>query len=96
MKKYGLTEVNKAKPTPGHPSGKISCCSLQNKGDGGRLNQVWTCRESKVLARIHQQKAESDAEKSKLLRKTFKARHPKNIAKDKTSAAYFGSHKSKW
>jgi|TARA_B100000900_G_scaffold398606_1_gene400189 hypothetical protein len=74
--------------TPNHPSGKSHAVVIN---DGG----------SPRLIRFGQQgaktkpprKGESAADKAK--RKSFKARHAKNIAKGKTSAAYWSS-RVKW
>ena len=74
--------------TPGHRSGKSHAVVIN---DGGKPR----------LIRFGQQgantkpprKGESEADKAK--RKAFKARHAKNIAKGKTSAAFWAA-KVKW
>ena len=87
LKKYGLTKVNKAKPTPNHPT--KSHVVLAKKGD-----QVKLIRFGMQGAKTKPpRKGESEADKAK--RRSFKARHAKNIAKGKTSAAYWAD-KVKW
>ena len=74
--------------TPGHRSGKSHAVVIN---DGGKPR----------LIRFGQQgantkpprKGESEADKAK--RKAFRARHAKNIAKGKTSAAFWAA-KVKW
>lgn len=79
--------INKPKRTPNHPT--KSHAVLVN--DGGK----------KKIVRFGQQgvkgspKKKGESEKYKNRRKSFKARHSKNIAKGKTSAAYW-ANKVKW
>tara|TARA_R100001086_G_C11790905_1_gene246179 strand:- start:208 stop:492 length:285 start_codon:yes stop_codon:yes gene_type:complete len=90
IKRGGHTFQGFDKPirTPNHSSGK-SHAVVVKVGD------------KPMLIRFGQQgaktkpprKGESDADKAK--RKSFKARHAKNIAKGKTSAAYWAD-KVKW
>lgn len=86
MKKNGLTSVNKPKRTPNHP--KKSHVVMAKEGD------------SYKLVRFGQQgvsgagKSPKSA-KEKARRKSFKARHAKNISKGKMSAAYW-SNRVKW
>ena len=87
LKKYGLTEVNKAKPTPGHPT--KSHVVLAKEGDKVKLIRFGMQGAKNKPPR----KGESDADKAK--RKSFKARHAKNIAKGKMSGAYWANH-TKW
>jgi|TARA_R110000850_G_scaffold226103_5_gene351424 hypothetical protein len=78
--------VNKPKRTPSHP--KKSHAVLAKEGDTTRLIRFG-------------QQGVSGAGKSpktasqKARRKSFKARHAKNIAKGKMSAAYW-ANKTKW
>jgi hypothetical protein len=73
LKKHGLSGVNKPKKTPGHPTKK-----------GIVLAKVG---ETVKLIRFGDQKMGHNY--SPEARKSFKARHSKNIAKGKTSAAYW-------
>ena len=74
---------NKPKRTPGHP--KKSHVVLAKEG------------EKVKLIRYGEQGAKTagESDKMKAKRKSFKARHGKNIAKGKMSAAYW-ANKSKW
>ena len=90
IKKGGHTfdRVDKPIRTPNHKSGKSHAVVIK-KGDVYRL-----IRFGMQGARTKPpRKGESDADKAK--RKSFKARHAKNIAKGKTSAAYWAD-KTKW
>jgi len=86
LKKHGLKGVNKPKRTPKHP--KKSHVVLAQEG------------HKLKLIRFGQQgvsgagKNPSSA-KQKARRKSFKARHAKNIKKGKMSAAYWAD-KVKW
>jgi len=90
IKRGGHTFKGYDKPirTPGHSSGKSHAVVIN---DGGKPR----------LIRFGQQgantkpprKGESEADKAK--RKAFRARHAKNIAKGKTSAAFWAA-KVKW
>ena len=85
IKKHRLKGVNKPKRTPDHP--KKSHMVLAQEGHNLKLirfgQQGVTTAGKKTDA------------KSKARRKSFKARHAKNIAKGKTSAAYW-ANKVKW
>ena len=87
LKKYGLTEVNKAKPTPNHP--RSSHVVLAKEGDKVKLIRFGAQGADTKPPR----KGESMADKAK--RKSFKARHAKNIAKGKMSAAFWAD-RTKW
>ena len=87
LKRYGLTAFNKPKRTPSHP--KKSHVVLAKEGDKVKLIRFGQQGADTKPPR----KGESDADKAK--RKSFKARHAKNIAKGKTSAAYWAD-KTKW
>jgi len=86
LKKHKLKGVNKPKRTPKHP--KKSHVVLAQEG------------HKLKLIRFGQQgvrgagKSPSSA-KQKARRKSFKARHAKNIKKGKMSAAYW-ANKTKW
>jgi hypothetical protein len=79
LAKNGLSGVNKPKRTPNHPT-KSHVVLASEKG-------------VRRLIRFGEQGAKSAAMKAK--RKSFKARHGKNIAKGKLSAAYW-ANKEKW
>mgnify|MGYP003139972158 CR=1 FL=1 len=87
LKRYGLTAFNKPKRTPSHPT--KSHVVLAKEGDKVKLIRFGQQGADTKPPR----KGESDADKAK--RKSFKARHAKNIAKGKTSAAYWAD-KTKW
>ena len=90
IKRGGHTFQGVDKPirTPGHSSGKSHAVVIK-QGDGFRLIRFGMQGAKTKRPR----KGESDADKAK--RKSFKARHAKNIAKGKTSAAYWAD-KVKW
>jgi len=87
MKKEGLSGVNKPKKTPSHPTKSHVVMASEN--------------EKYKLIRFGQQgvsgspakEGESKADKAR--RESFKARHAKNIAKGKLSAARWSSTE-KW
>ena len=86
LKKHGLKGVNKPKRTPKHP--KKSHVVLAQQG-----HQI-------KLIRFGQQGVSGAGKnpksaKQKARRKSFKARHAKNIKKGKMSAAYWAD-KTKW
>lgn len=79
LKKHGLKGVNKPKATPKHP--KKSHIVLAKVGDKVKL------------IRFGEQGAKTNQNAKQ--RASFKARHAKNIAKGKMSAAYWAD-KVKW
>ena len=87
LKKYGLTATNKPKRTPSHPL--KSHVVLAKEGDKVKLIRFGMQGAKNKPPR----KGESDADKAK--RKSFKARHAKNIAKGKMSAAFWAD-RTKW
>ena len=87
LKKYGLTATNKPKRTPSHPT--KSHVVLAKEGDTVKLIRFGAQGADTKPPR----KGESEADKSK--RRSFKARHAKNISKGKMSAAYC-SNITKW
>ena len=85
--KHNLQGVNKPKRTPGHKS--KSHIVLAKEGEQYKL-----IRFGQQGAKTKPPRAgESEADKAK--RKSFKARHAKNIKKGKMSAAYWAS-RTKW
>jgi len=87
LKRFGLSAFNKPKRTPSHPT--KSHVVLAKEGDKIKLIRFGAQGADTKPPR----KGESEADKSK--RRSFKARHAKNIAKGKTSAAYW-SDRIKW
>jgi len=87
LKKYGLTATNKPKRTPSHPL--KSHVVLAKEGDTVKLIRFGAQGADTKPPR----KGESEADKSK--RRSFKARHAKNIAKGKMSAAFWAD-RTKW
>ena len=87
LKRFGLAGVNTPKRTPSHPT--KSHVVLAKEGDKVKLIRFGM----QGAATKPPRKGESDADKAK--RKSFKARHAKNIAKGKMSAAFWVD-KTKW
>lgn len=87
LKRYGLSAFNKPKRTPSHPN--KSHVVLAKEGDRVKLIRFGQQGAKTKPPR----KGESKADKTK--RASFKARHAKNIAKGKMSAAFWAD-KSKW
>ena len=88
LKKHGLAGVNKPKRTASHP--KKSHIVLAKEGDRVKLIRYGQ-QGAKTAGKP--KKGESDRMKKK--RASFKARHRKNIAKGKMSAAFW-ANKTKW
>ena len=94
MKRLGLKGVNKAKRTPNHP--KKSHVVMAKEGE--RYKLIRFGQQGKKVGTVKgtagkPKKGESARMKAK--RKSFKARHGKNIKKGKMSAAYWAD-KVKW
>ena len=88
LKRAGVSGFSKPKRTPGHPT--KSHIVVVKDGDKGKTIRFGQQGVSTAGA---PKKGESDKQKAR--RKSFKARHAKNIAKGKTSAAYWAD-KEKW
>jgi len=88
LKKYGLQGVNKPKRTPGHPT--KSHVVLAKVGEVVKL-----IRFGQQGAKTAGKPKAGESDRMKAKRKSFKARHRKNIAKGKLSAAYWAD-KEKW
>ena len=88
LKKHRLKGVNKPKRTPDHA--KKSHVVLAQEGHKLKLIRFG---EQGAETAGKPKKGESDRMKKK--RKSFKARHAKNISKGKMSAAYW-ANKAKW
>jgi hypothetical protein len=87
MKRLGVSGVNKPKRTPSHPT--KSHVVLAKEG-----NKVKTIRFGQQgVSGSPRKEGESEAYRKR--RESFKARHAKNIAKGKMSAAFWAD-KSKW
>jgi len=86
LKRIGVSGYNKPKRTPNHPT--KSHVVVAKSGD-----QVKTIRYGQQG--VSGAGAHPKSAKQKARRKSFKARHAKNIAKGKMSAAYW-ANKSKW
>ena len=88
LKKHGLSGVNKPKRTPSHP--KKSHMVLAKEGDKVKL-----IRFGEQGAKTAGAPKKGESRRMKMKRKSFKARHAKDIAKGKMSAAYWAD-KTKW
>lgn len=88
LKKHGLSGVNKPKRTPKHA--KKSHIVLAKEGDKVKL-----IRYGEQGAKTAGAPKAGESERMKRKRASFKARHRRNIAKGKMSAAYWAD-KSKW
>jgi hypothetical protein len=84
----GVKGYNQCKRTPNHP--KKSHIVVAKVGD-----KVKTIRFGQQGARTAGKPKAGESEKMKKKRASFKARHRKNIAKGKMSAAYWAD-KCKW
>lgn len=88
LKAAGVSGYNKPKRTPGHPEKSHIVVAK----DG---NKVKTIRFGQQGASTAGDPKKGESRKMKMKRKSFKARHAKNIAKGKMSAAYWAD-KEKW
>ena len=84
----GVKGFNKPKRTPNHP--KKSHVVVAKEGD-----KVKTIRFGEQGASTAGKPKASESARMKAKRRSFKARHRKNIAKGKMSAAYW-ANKVKW
>ena len=82
LKRAGVSGFSKPKRTPGHPT-KSHIVVVK---DGGKVKTIRFGQQGAETAG-DPKKGESDRMKAK--RKSFKARHGRNMAKGKTSAAYW-------
>jgi len=87
LARAGVSGYNKPKATPG---AKKSHVVVAKEGD-----QIKTIRFGEQGAETAGKPKEGESERMKAKRKSFKARHAKNIAKGKMSAAYWAD-KVKW
>ena len=87
LDRIGVSGYNKPKRTTGHPT--KSHVVVAKEGD-----KVKTIRFGQQGVSGSPAKS-GESEKARMRRKSFKARHARNIAKGKMSAAYWAS-KVKW
>lgn len=87
LKRLGLEGVNKPKRTPNHPTKSHVVLA----SDGGRYQVIRFGQQG--VSGSPPRKGESQADRQR--RAAFKARHAKNIAKGRLSAAYWAD-KAKW
>lgn len=87
MTRLGLEGVNKPKRTPKHPTKS----HVVMASDGGRYQLIRFGQQG--VSGSPPRKGESEAAKAR--RASFKARHAKNIAKGRMSAAYWAD-RAKW
>tara|TARA_B100000085_G_scaffold262458_1_gene267659 strand:+ start:79 stop:375 length:297 start_codon:yes stop_codon:yes gene_type:complete len=88
LKRVGVSGVNKPKRTPNHP--KKSHVVVAKEG-----NKVKTIRFGEQGAKTAGKPKSGESDRMKAKRKSFKARHRKNILKGKMSAAFW-ANRVKW
>ena len=88
LKRIGVSGYNKPKRTPGHP--KKSHVVVAKEGD-----KIKTIRYGEQGAKTAGKPKAGESQRMKMKRKSFKARHARNIARGKMSAAFW-ANKSKW
>ena len=88
LKRAGVSGFNKPKRTPNHP--KKSHIVVAKEGE-----KIKTIRFGEQGASTAGKPKAGESERMKNKRASFKARHGKNIAKGKMSAAYWAD-KVKW
>jgi len=88
LARAGVAGFNKPKRTPSHPA--KSHVVVAKEG-----SQVKTIRFGEQGAKTAGAPKAGESDKMKAKRKSFKARHQKNISKGKMSAAYWAD-KEKW
>ena len=88
LERAGVSGYNKPKRTPSHPT--KSHIVVAKEGD-----KIKTIRFGQQGAKTAGKPKPGESRKTKMKRKSFKARHRKNIAKGKMSAAFW-ANKVKW
>ena len=88
LKRAGVSGYNKPKRTPNHPT--KSHIVVAKEG-----NKIKTIRFGQQGAKTAGKPRAGESKRMKAKRRAFKARHAKNIAKGKMSAAYWAD-KGKW
>ena len=86
LKRAGVSGFNKPKRTPSHPTKSHVVVAKE----GGKVKTIRFGQQGVSGAGKNPKTA-----KGKARRKSFKARHAKNISKGKMSAAYW-ANKTKW
>ena len=88
LKRVGVSGYNKPKRTPNHPT--KSHVVVAKEGD-----KIKVIRFGQKGASTAGKPKAGESSRMKMKRKSFKARHGKNIRKGKMSAAYW-ANKEKW
>ena len=88
LERAGVSGYNKPKRTPSHPT--KSHIVVAKEGD-----KIKTIRFGQQGAKTAGKPKAGESRRIKMKRKSFKARHAKNIAKGKMSAAWWAD-KVKW
>ena len=88
LTRAGVSGYNKPKRTPGHPT--KSHIVVAKEG-----SKIKTIRFGQQGAKTAGKPKAGESRRMRMKRKSFKARHAKNIAKGKMSAAYW-ANKVKW
>jgi len=88
LDRVGVTGFNKPKRTPSHPTKSHVVVAK----DG---NKIKTIRFGQQGVKTAGKPKKGESPKQKARRKSFRARHAKNIAKGKMSAAYW-ANLTKW
>lgn len=88
LERAGVSGYNKPKRTPKHP--KKSHIVVAKEGD-----KIKTIRFGQQGAKTAGKPKKGESEAMKKKRKSFKARHAKNIAKGRMSAAWW-ANREKW
>ena len=88
LTRAGVSGFNKPKRTPSHPT--KSHIVVAKEGD-----KIKTIRFGQQGAKTAGKPKAGESRRMKMKRKSFKARHAKNIARGKMSAAYWAD-KVKW
>ena len=88
LERAGVSGYNKPKRTPSHPT--KSHIVVAKEGD-----KIKTIRFGQQGAKTAGKPKAGESRTTKMKRKSFKARHRKNIAKGKMSAAFW-ANKVKW
>ena len=92
LERFGLKAYNKPKRTPKHPSKSHVVLAKEGTGKSAKTKII---RFGQQGANTAGKPKESDSAAMRAKRRSFKARHAKNIAKGKMSGAYW-ANKVKW
>tara|TARA_R100000388_G_C7202832_1_gene139448 strand:+ start:421 stop:702 length:282 start_codon:yes stop_codon:yes gene_type:complete len=88
LKRAGVSGFNKPKRTPNHP--KKAYVVVAKEGD-----KIKTIRFGQQGVKTAGKPKKGESKKQTARRKSFKARHAKNIKKGKMSAAYW-ANRTRW